>query len=110
MADATQNSWTRNLVVAALLAVGLAYGQGYLFSGGAAAGDSIDGITFPGKLQGQTFVGGGTRAKYGAVKVYAVGLYIDAGRAASSLKPFVGIPASKLAGRADFFRVLQTGR
>ena len=96
-------------VFAALLAIGLAlYGKGYISTGSAAAGDSIDGLTFPGQLKGQTFVGGGTRAKYGAVKVYAVGLYIDAGRAASSLKPFVGLPAAKLP--ANFFKVLQSGK
>ena len=96
-------------VFAALLAIGLAlYGKGYISRGSAAAGDSIDGLTFPGQLKGQTFVGGGTRAKYGAVKVYAVGLYIDAGRAASSLKPFVGLPAEKLP--SNFFKVLQTGK
>ena len=96
-------------VFAALLAIGLAlYGKGYISTGSAAAGDSIDGLTFPGQLKGQTLVGGGTRAKYGAVKVYAVGLYIDAGRAASSLKPFVGLPAAKLP--ANFFKVLQSGK
>ena len=96
-------------VFAALLAIGLAlYGKGYISTGSAAAGDSIDGLTFPGQLKGQTLVGGGTRAKYGAVKVYAVGLYIDASRAASSLKPFVGLPAAKLP--ANFFKVLQSGK
>jgi len=49
-----------------------------------------------------------TRSKYGAVKVYAVGLYIDSGRAASALKPYVGVPAGKLG--APFFKALQTGK
>ena len=107
----TQKTGKLLLVLTALLAILLAfYGKGYVFSGADAAGDSIDGITFPGQLQSQTFVGGGTRAKYGAVKVYAVGLYIDASRAASSLKPFVGLPAEKLSARADFFKVLQAGK
>lgn len=96
-------------LITALFAVVLAlYANGYLSSGSAVAGDSIDGLAFPGQLKGQSFVGGGTRAKYGAVKVYAVGLYIDAGRAASSLKPFVGLPAEKLP--ANFFKTLQTGK
>ena len=98
---------TRNFVIS-LLAIGLALYVKFISSGSAAAGDSIDGLAFPGQLKGQTFVGGGTRAKYGAVKVYAVGLYIDAGRAASSLKPFVGLPAEKLP--SNFFKVLQTGK
>ena len=98
---------TRNFVIS-LLAIGLALYVKFISSGSAAAGDSIDGLAFPGQLKGQTFVGGGTRAKYGAVKVYAVGLYIDAGRAASSLKPFVGLPATSLS--ANFFKVLQAGK
>jgi len=101
----------KSLILFGLLAIGLAlFGPSLLSSGASGAGDSIDGIAFPGTVGAQTFVGGGTRSKYGAVKVYAVGLYIDASRAASSLKPFVGAPASSLTGRADFFRVLQTGR
>ena len=82
------------------------YGQ--LLGGNGGVGTTIDGIAFPGELSGQAFVGGGTRSKYGAVKVYAVGLYIDAARATSSLKPFVGVPAAKLP--TGFFKTLQTGK
>ena len=110
-----QKSWkasttTRKLAISTAICTVLLALFGPSLSGSSAAGDSIDGISFPGTLGSQSFVGGGTRAKYGAVKVYAVGLYIDAGRAASSLKPYVGVPANKLAGRADFFKALQTGK
>ena len=110
-----QKSWkasttTRKLAISTAICTILLALFGPSLSGSSAAGDSIDGISFPGTLGSQSFVGGGTRAKYGAVKVYAVGLYIDAGRAASSLKPYVGVPANKLAGRADFFKALQTGK
>jgi len=39
--------------------------------------DPATGIKFPALVDGLTFVGAGVRVKYGFVKVYAVGAYVD---------------------------------
>lgn len=56
----------------AAVAIGLGY---YSFSGGASGESTIDGLVFPQSIRisgsTQTLVGGGTRFKYGAVKVRA---------------------------------------
>jgi len=94
----------------AAVAVGLGY---YSFMGSASGESAIDGLVFPESIRvsgsKQTLVGGGTRFKYGAVKVYAAGLYLD-GSIMSSLKKFSAIPAAALTKTQAFFDVITSAR
>ena len=99
----------RIVVAAAIpaLLVSLAYQMLVPVDGDAS---TIDGISFPAtvRLSGTTLklCGGGTRLKFNVVKVYAAGLYADAG----SLAPFAGKPVSELSKSASFYESLVTGK
>ena len=75
-----------------------------------AAARHIDGLAFPETLDivdsSLAFVGGGTRFKYGMVKVYAVGLYSDV-----KLVPGEEFdrPPKELATDASFYQTLGAG-
>jgi hypothetical protein len=48
--------------------------------------DPSTGLSFPSHARGLALVGTGTRIKYGFVKVYSVGLYVDGARAAAGAR------------------------
>ena len=56
------------------------------------------------------FSGGGTRFKFGVAKVYALALYVDTRAAASALKPYAGVKASKLQKDESFYGKIVNGR
>jgi hypothetical protein len=66
--------------IAALLA-GTTVASPYCLGGGGT--DPATGIKFPAMVDGLTFTGAGVRVKYGFVKVYAVGAYVDVAQVAS---------------------------
>ena len=75
---------------------------------------SIDGLQFPStvKMAGssQTLAGGGTRIKFGVVKVYAVGVYLDAAGSKTALKSYYGMESSVLLSKSGFVRAIVDGK
>ena len=69
----------------------------------APAEQTIDGIAFPGADGDLVLLGGGTRYKYGVVKVYAVGVYLE--DAGATLAAFAGKSAKELTTQlaSDFY-------
>ena len=69
----------------------------------APAQQTIDGIAFPGADGDLVLLGGGTRYKYGVVKVYAVGVYLE--DAGATLAAFAGKSAKELTTQlaSDFY-------
>jgi hypothetical protein len=68
---ATSNSTSNTLLDARIPS------SGDIISAGTPAKEPATGILFPQLCNGYSFVGCGVRVKYGFVKVYAVGTYVD---------------------------------
>eukprot|EP00316_Scyphosphaera_apsteinii_P009092 CAMPEP_0119335536 /NCGR_PEP_ID=MMETSP1333-20130426/89796_1 /TAXON_ID=418940 /ORGANISM="Scyphosphaera apsteinii, Strain RCC1455" /LENGTH=253 /DNA_ID=CAMNT_0007346109 /DNA_START=23 /DNA_END=784 /DNA_ORIENTATION=+ len=74
----------------------------------------IDGLDFAPSIKmsgiSQQLIGGGTRLKYNVVKIYAVGVYMDAAGAKRALKPYLGLAAGALQKQAGFYKAVIEAR
>jgi len=97
-----------------VLMVAFAYFHFDLGSAETGKDTKIDGIPFADTISmagsSMQFSGGGTRFKFGVAKVYALALYVDTRAAASALKPYAGVKASKLQKDESFYGKIVNGR